>query len=447
MVQGNERYLPYIADTLFPKYFGKTYDQLTADDLNNARLGQRECQRNRLLTAGEGQIVSMIWNTSMQPRLAQQLIAQRSQQSPVARTAPPPAPMPNRREMAPRQSTGIAAVAPLAAPSTLPPNQNEPAPVPQASDRPGLAQKTQLMNRCDKLAADPNDPLRTVPGVADTAILPDAAVTACADAAQAAPDSDRIRFQLGRALLAAKKPNEAVVAFQQAAKANYPAALAYLSTAYEYGAGGLPKDQAQADKLDKLATAGGYAAPANATAATGRVPDASAGGAASKPGAQSKQAAPKAGPKLAGDFEQPHLINAIYSGDTATLGTDRMFAIKYLITQATILKEECQSFKLSEIRGYEEKVARLIMQRSGNEAVKQGMNNLVGVLELMVKSRDNPQALVDVGVAEQRLEDAATYAAHDIVEFTRKHGVCGSTPLERYTRNLRSYFESGAFAR
>ena len=112
--------------------------------------------------------------------------------------------------------------------------------------------------RCDALAADPNDPTRTASGVADDAISAAGAITACTEATQAQPGLARVRFQLGRALLAGGRQKEAVAAFQQAASADHPGALAYLGTAYQYGAGGLQKSQAKADQLHAKADSLGY---------------------------------------------------------------------------------------------------------------------------------------------------------------------------------------------
>ncbi len=271
--------------------------------------------------------------------------------------------------------------------------------------------------RCDALAADPNDPTRAAPGVADDAISASAAVYACNDAVRAMPDNARLRFQFGRALLASGRQKEAVAAFQQAAAANHPGAYAYLGTAHQFGAGGLQKSQAKADELHRKAASLGYGSP--------RAPQASAG-------------VPPGAGGLKGNYEQPAIVKAVYFGDASSLPQERLFTVKYLLTQAEILSGECQSFKLSEIRSYQERIMRSAMPRTQNEAAEQGARNL---MEVLVAAR-NPQAMMDMGAREQRLNDAPTYAASDIVEFTKHHGACGSEALERYTRNLRNYFNS-----
>ena len=95
-----------------------------------------------------------------------------------------------------------------------------------ASVQTGTAQRIANVHpavaRCDALAADPNDPTRTASGVADDAISAAAAITACTEATQAQPGLARVRFQLGRALLAGGRQKEAVAAFQQAASADHP---------------------------------------------------------------------------------------------------------------------------------------------------------------------------------------------------------------------------------
>lgn len=614
MARGPDQWLPYVEDTLFSGHFGKTYDQLTVDDLRNVQQAQGECRRQGLFTPTEAQAVSAIWNPSTQSRLAQQLVAMRSQRNEFAgltkeldtlqpteadyrridsikargdalarsmsadeqrafaqrvdharervgvpveqqrvdaaiasasgasgivqlaglhdelsrsrlgshgeplrarlrthvttlsaevaaseRASTPPsvatsAPTLEALESSRRWSVDfvsryqkVFALAPpldelrrevLAQRSALVSRLQEPllaqvnaARTPQevsatltrylldeeqrdgaarvikvaADERsaalqrvarnesvfghqggagaqaaaPAAAVNDPTVARCDALAADPNDPTRAAPGVADDAISTRAAITACTEAAQAQPGLPRLRFQLGRALLAGGQQKEAVAAFQQAAKGEHPGALAYLGTAHRYGAGGLPKSQTKADELHNKASNLGYGTQTTARAA-------SAG------------SAPKTAGDMKGNYEQPAIVKAVYFGDASLLPKERLFTVKYLLTQAEILAGDCQSFKLSEIRGFQENLMRSAMPKTQDEMVEQGARNLLAVAQAM----RNPQAMVDLGVREQRLEDAPAYAAHDIVEFTKLYGACGSASLERYTRNMRNYFQS-----
>ena len=83
-MRGANPWLPYVEDTLFSGHFGKTYDQLTANDFRNVQQAQGECQRQGLFTPTEAQVVATIWSPSTQPRLTQQLVAMRSQRNELA---------------------------------------------------------------------------------------------------------------------------------------------------------------------------------------------------------------------------------------------------------------------------------------------------------------------------------------------------------------------------
>ena len=85
---------------------------------------------------------------------------------------------------------------------------------------------------CDRLAANPYDPLRNGPGVAAAAVDAEQAIAACDRAAAAQPDEPRWRYQRGRARqiaanAAASRGEKAVaVAYNAAAGADFEAAMA-----------------------------------------------------------------------------------------------------------------------------------------------------------------------------------------------------------------------------
>lgn len=93
------------------------------------------------------------------------------------------------------------------------------------------------VDECDLLAAHPSDTERVAEGVADDAIVPRLAIKACEAAVKRSPNEARYVFQLGRALLAAKRRQEAVQRFEQVAQRDYAAGLAYLGDAYQFGYG------------------------------------------------------------------------------------------------------------------------------------------------------------------------------------------------------------------
>jgi hypothetical protein len=94
-----------------------------------------------------------------------------------------------------------------------------------------------LVTECDILAAHPNDPERMAEGVADDLIVPRLAIMACEDALTHEEDEPRFAFQLGRALLAVGREEEAVESFRTAAEQGHAAAWAYLGDVYQFGLG------------------------------------------------------------------------------------------------------------------------------------------------------------------------------------------------------------------
>lgn len=115
----------------------------------------------------------------------------------------------------------------------------------------------ELVQDCDLLAAHPEDPQRMAEGVADDAIIPRLAITACQGPAERSGEDARFAFQLGRALLSQGRKREAVAQFEKAAKADYAAAHAYLGDAYQFGYH-VPVDSAKAIEHYRKAIAGGF---------------------------------------------------------------------------------------------------------------------------------------------------------------------------------------------
>lgn len=88
----------------------------------------------------------------------------------------------------------------------------------------------EALTACDQLAAHPFDPATEAPGVAFDAIDPVNAVMSCSVAFAEHPDVVRYKYQYGRALLAARRPSEALVFIRSAANGGYAAAQQSLAT-------------------------------------------------------------------------------------------------------------------------------------------------------------------------------------------------------------------------
>ncbi len=113
------------------------------------------------------------------------------------------------------------------------------------------------VDECDLLAAHPSDPERVADGIADDAIVPRLAVRACEVAVKRSPNEARFTFQLGRALLAAKRREEAAQHLERAAQRDYAAGLAYLGDAYQFGYG-VKADSKRALEAYRKALARGF---------------------------------------------------------------------------------------------------------------------------------------------------------------------------------------------
>jgi len=113
---------------------------------------------------------------------------------------------------------------------------------------------------CDRLAASPFDPGRPkgVPGAMLSSMDGPAAVTACLAAAKAKPQDPRTVYQLGRALRAAKKYDNARTAYRLADSFGHPLAAMELGQMNEQGIGG-SRDLAEARRLYEKSAANGSA--------------------------------------------------------------------------------------------------------------------------------------------------------------------------------------------
>lgn len=84
---------------------------------------------------------------------------------------------------------------------------------------------------CDLQAAHPEDILRRAPGKEDGQIVGFLAQRACSEATKQFPNEARFHFQLGRALAALKRTDEAAKEFESAASMNYAPAKYYRADA------------------------------------------------------------------------------------------------------------------------------------------------------------------------------------------------------------------------
>jgi TPR repeat protein len=123
---------------------------------------------------------------------------------------------------------------------------------------PAVAAADSIGSECDHLAAHPYDPAIDADGVAFDAIDPARALMSCGTAYSEQPDTVRYKYQYGRALLAANRPNEALIFIRSAADNGYAAAQQSLATIL-YDDENIWADKIAAIRLFHKAAAQGHA--------------------------------------------------------------------------------------------------------------------------------------------------------------------------------------------
>ena len=133
-----------------------------------------------------------------------------------------------------------------------------------AFSEPSSAQQTatsllEKVTECDVLAAHPDDLTRMAEGIGDDKIVPRLAIPACEQALARDGREPRFLFQLGRAMAAGDRKDEAFALFARADQAGHPAASGYLGDAHQTGAG-TPVDLEKALGSYRKASAAGFTA-------------------------------------------------------------------------------------------------------------------------------------------------------------------------------------------
>ena len=161
-----------------------------------------------------------------------------------------------------------------------------------------------LPHACDVEAAHNFDPMRYAAGKQDEEIIGVMAERACREAITQFPDEPRFHFQLGRALLAMKRPEEATEALQKAVALGSQPAKYYLAT-FEIEAYGEMEDESHLETARKLLEESASSFPP-AAEQLDRITFTTDG------------------------FRHPQLIKALHEGDCQFLNRARILSAHYL---------------------------------------------------------------------------------------------------------------------
>ena len=158
-------------------------------------------------------------------------------------------------------------------------------------------------HECDTQAAHPDDIMRFAAGKADGEVVGVLALRACSAAVKQFPDEPRFHFQLGRALAALKRKDEAARAFEKAASMGSAPAKYYRAEAL----------------LDSFWASGADAQLEQAVKLLEEVQESFA------PAAQRYKEVVFS----VEGFQNPRIVQALYSGDIATLNRARILVALY----------------------------------------------------------------------------------------------------------------------
>ena len=382
-------------DGRFAKAFGKTYEQLTIADLRQLQETQAACQRAGTLTPAEQQVVQQLLNPSLQPQWARQVASARAlrgeMQALLADAAALPPGLPGLEK-------GVASFNALV-----------------ARAQGARMSATELAAFRDELVAR-RAPAMTAATAELTAEVQKARSEAEVGAVVSRQLLDVERQQAGRAV--AQAAAERVASLRQAGEAARVAAAAN-----ERAAASAAADRAAA--AERATAANDRVASAKNAPATPGKPSGSTGGTVLTDPSELRK------------YEAGTIVRAVYHADPSGLKDDTLFTRKYLIAQAGHLGGNCDSFKATEVRAYENALAREVattVQRNSAELLRQSLN-------LYVQAQRNMASVVDASAAQQRIEDAPEFAVSDIERLAKTYGGCESPVIVRYTRNLRAVLD------
>lgn len=343
-------------------------------------------------------------------------------------------------------ASALLCTAVLAAPQ--PPSDSTP--VAPAAEPPPLRPLTPIQ-RCDLLAAHPDDPEAHADGVADEDLDAAAVVAACEEAVKQDKASPRLAFQLARGYLASDRTEAAIERLISAARQGHGAALAYLADIYLDGGPGIEPDPRIAQALYQRALESGFEPAAKVLA---EFSDYTEKVAAAE---REEKEQDKADAQRAAEFAKlpkptlktPQLIDAIMARKFEAITLDEAYAKSYLTTVAATLQEECNAhFTPAEVSGLKQDFARIqrvpgrLMPRGfslgGGTSLGQVTNQLQETLKLrdnLIRAKGDTRSYSEEEAKLSVLaDDIPLDGMNDGFVLILKHG-CGSPGLDTFKKN------------
>lgn len=286
-------------------------------------------------------------------------------------------------------------------------------------------------NRCDFLAAHPDDPNAIAAGVPDGTIDLGTAVQACEQALNSEPDNPRLQFQLGRAYWEADRDDEAVDMFRRAAVGgDYAAAYAFLGIAYEYGyATGSPETEL-ARSLYLVAIERGFQPAEDLLASL--APD------------QPMNQPPSAAQVDFSGYYQPQILQNIYEERFDELNDEPLKVVFYLRGMYDFFKQEVNWFDLKCAHLHDtrltQKVVRNLMGASPQTAVS-GANAIVEQVLSQVQGKLQAGDLAGLVTGYMEMQILPDEGKRDAGHLVSDHdNNCEADTIKRLYKNAQYYF-------
>lgn len=359
-------------------------------------------------------------------------VAQRADNWRLVETAPPAPTAPVAAGPAPTNPQSPAA--PVAAASVATPQADARPPAPAAVAAPPVPA---VVQRCDSLAAHPDDPEAFAAGVPDDRLNAAAAITACEAALKVDPSAPRLHFQLGRAYLKGNRFEAATEQFIAAAQDGHGGALAHLADIHLGGAPGIEADPMLAKTLYEQALAAGFLPAADVLKDFEDKTDEYEKAEAEEAAANAAQGA---GPGALKPYVMPDIMDNIVSRNFDAIPYNESWVKEYLFNIADNIRAICES------NFTQQEVDRLKAEADAdhfNLGQAAAGANLMSGMAILAQAMKNPAAFMapPQAPAQSANDDPFEVGMKDTEALFQRH-VCKTPGMGQFTKNLKAYVQN-----